>query len=54
MWKKILVFSFYSELSHNPRTTKVTHGKSRQVWAWLGMSEHTQLKIVIADASFPW
>ena len=35
-----------------PQLQKGTHGKSKQVWAWLGMPGHTLPKVVALHATF--
>ena len=30
---------------------KKTPGKSRQAWAWLGMPQHTQLKVAVSHVT---
>ena len=37
-----------------PKLPNGTPGKSSQVWAWLGMPGHTQLKVVVLHAIFHW
>ena len=41
----------YFKSGHAPKPSKGTQDKFRQVWALLGMSEHTQTKVT--DATFP-
>ena len=43
---------FYQGLS--PRIPKGTLDKFRQVWAWLDMTGHTQMKVTLSHAIFPW
>ena len=48
---------FYSELFSiwpNPRPSKGTHSKSRQVWVWLGIPENTPPKVVVSNVTSPW
>ena len=39
----------YFYIAMSMRLPRETPGKSRQVWVWLGMHEHTQSKVVIVS-----
>ena len=54
--KKLINFWFWIilYLGMPQKLPKGALGKFRQVWVWLGMPGHTQPKIFVSCATFPW